>query len=422
MRWSKDAAAARDEMVRGWPTLVGATLGVASGAAALPFYTAGVFAVPLREQFGWSLGQVSLAAFAIPMTTVFVAPLAGAVIDRFGVRIPALVGMLAMAGAFAGFGLMQGAFWAYIALIVIMAGLGSPSTPIGYTRFINERFCNARGLALGIAMAGTGFSAALAPPFLTDIIVHHGWRTAYFALSAVVAGLAPIVLILLSIGARCQPVAERPPSAKPQVPAFRTLAADRIVRRLALTFFVLALGIGGFVLHLVPLLREDGMNPAAAALIQARLGMAIIAGRLIIGFLADYVFAPRLAAVSLTASAAGLVALAWFGPVAAPAAAIAVGFALGAEVDLVGYLTARYFGLMAYGRTYGLLYSSFALGTAFSPLMVAYLVNVSGGYTAPLYGGALLILVAVTLLATAPRFPVLAGGEGIASQSSEGAL
>ncbi len=49
--WRRDALT---ELRQGWPTLCGATLGVAVGAAALPFYTAGVFVRSLQQDFGWS--------------------------------------------------------------------------------------------------------------------------------------------------------------------------------------------------------------------------------------------------------------------------------------------------------------------------------------------------------------------------------
>ena len=61
-------------------------------------------------------------------------------------------------------------------------------------------------------------------------------------------------------------------------------------------------------------------------------------------------------------------------------AAIALGFAVGAEVDLIGYFTARYFGLAHYGAIYGLQYSIFIFGVAIGPVYTGYIWDVTGNY------------------------------------------
>ena len=400
--WRSKAAS---EVGRGWSTLLGAMLGVAVGAAALPFYTAGVFVAPLQAEFGWSRSQLSAAALAGTFTIVLCAPVAGLAVDRYGVRVPAAFSMTALALGFAALATMSGSFWIYLTIQIAIFSLGVASTPISFTRSVNERFVMARGMALGLTLSGTGITAAIAPPAVAAIIAEEGWRTAYFKLALVVAAAIPIVLLLLrpASSSSTRTADETIPPAIS--PATRVRLTDPRFVRLFAVFFFLALGVSGFVLHLVPMLGDAGMPPLEAAAIQARLGLAVIAGRLVIGVAVDHFFAPRIAALSLCVTIAGLVALAVLGPVAAPWSAFAIGFALGAEVDLIGYLTVRYFGLAAYGRLYGLLYGAFILGTGFSPLVIAGLVAVRGDYTLALWACASFVGVAVALLASAPRFP-----------------
>ena len=47
--------------------------------------------------------------------------------------------------------------------------------------------------------------------------------------------------------------------------------------------------------------------------------------------------------------------------------AIALGLAVGAEIDIVAYLTTRYFGFRRYGVIYGWLYGMFIFGTGVGP-------------------------------------------------------
>jgi len=282
------------------------------------------------------------------------------------------------------------------------------STPVSYTRSVNERFDAGRGLALGLTLSGTGIAAFFGPPAVAAIIAGQGWRSAYFQMAALVTLAIPIIFHLL--GARPMP-APRPVTKaaieageKPARLALSAMLADSRFLRLLVIFFFLALGVSGFVLHLIPMLTDAGMPAIEAAGIQARLGLAVIVGRLAVGAAVDHFFAPRVAAVSLCLTIAGILALAIIGPSVAPLSALAIGFALGAEVDLIGYLTVRYFGLGHYGRRYGILYGAFVLGTGCSPLLIAAIAEHAGGYRPALWTCAAMVTIATLLLATAPRF------------------
>src|SRR5690606_11536071 len=82
--------------------------------------------------------------------------------------------------------------------------------------------------------------------------------------------------------------------------------------------------------------------------------------------------------------ALGCLALAWQGAAFARVGAVALGTAMGAEADLIDYLTARYFGMANYGRLYAVQYASFMLMGGTSPLWIGALADATGGYSAPL--------------------------------------
>ncbi len=44
----------------GWPVVLASTLGISLGMSPLPFFTIGVFARPLAEEFGWGIDQIML--------------------------------------------------------------------------------------------------------------------------------------------------------------------------------------------------------------------------------------------------------------------------------------------------------------------------------------------------------------------------
>jgi MFS transporter, OFA family, oxalate/formate antiporter len=399
---------AYSELRSGWSVLLGCTLGVAAGAAALPFYTAGVFVKPLEASFGWTRNQLSWASMAWTLTIVVFAPGVGALIDRYGVRRPACLGLVSLAATFFALSHVQGQLWIYIAIQIVGAASGLSSTPVAFTRAINECFVRARGAALGFTLAGTGITATFAPPIITAIVIASGWRAGFRGLALCALCAVPFVWVLLGVGAK-----QRMAGASGSTPATtssagatpREIYRSATFQRLLAAFFVLALGVSGYVLHMIPMLTDAGIDLARAAWIQGVLGIAVIVGRLAIGLLVDHFFAPRLAALTLSLTALGMLLLATAGTALSVPAAFAIGFALGAEVDLIGYLTARYFGLTWYGRLYGALYGAFVLGTGLSPVLIAGLQAIHGSYALPLYGCASLVAAAVVLFATAPAFP-----------------
>jgi hypothetical protein len=169
-------------------------------------------------------------------------------------------------------------------------------------------------------------------------------------------------------------------------------------------FTLVAVSVAGFVTHFVPMLTDEGMTPLRAAQVAGFLGVAVLIGRLGVGFVVDHVFAPFVAAGVMLLTASGLVLLAVGGTAFAIPGALAVGLAMGAEVDLIAYLTARYYGMRTYGRMYGLLYGAFLIGTGSSPYIIAVIQAAAGSYAPALWLSAGLLSVAALLFVTAPRF------------------
>ena len=134
------------------------------------------------------------------------------------------------------------------------------------------------------------------------------------------------------------------------------------------------------------------------------LGVSVMVGRLLVGFLIDRIFAPYLTTFVFALVGLGCLALALGGVDYAVAAAIALGFAVGAEVDLIGYYTARYFGLAHYGAIYGLQYSIFILVAGVSPILIGHIWDVTGNYDFGLMLAAALMLPVMVISLTLPKF------------------
>ena len=383
---------------------------MAFGLNSIPFYTLGVFARPLTAEFGWTRTEVQSALAAMMVGTVVSAWAVGGLLDRYGTRKVALAGQAGFALGLAGLTLAGPSPRSWLVAWFLMAVLGIGTSAITWTRGIAAWFDRGRGFALGLGLTSTGLMAFLLPPIVTALITAHGWRAAYLVLAAsvVVVGM-PVVAMLF----RDPPGASRVGGATPGLPG---VPLGEAVRRrqfwILIVAFVLVAGtIAGLLVNLVPLLVDRGLTAGAAAWYASLVGLNVIAGRLVVGAALDRYWGPAVGAVVLSIPAVSCVVLASGTTETAllAGAAALIGFAAGAEFDLIAYLCTRYFGMRAYGRIYAWQWAAFSLAAGAGPALFGYAFDRTGAYDVALWAGAGALIVGGALLLGLGRYPTLDG-------------
>jgi len=356
--------------------LVASMIGMTVSFSAVGPATFSLFVLPLSHAFGWGRGDISVALTLKSLAAAGLAPFAGLLADRFGPRRILLPAIALFAGLTTGLGLLDGRILGFYALYLLISVAGLGASSLIYSRVVVGWFESRRGLALGAVLCGIGAGVAVLPLFVRAMIAAEGWRTAYAALGAVIAAIS---LPLAAAWIR------DPPAPRDPAPAFRTRIARRPFLLLALTFVLLGACSEGMLGHLAPLLSDRGMPAGRAAAVASSLGLALIGGRLLTGYLMDRFFAPVVAAAFLSLQVAGLGLLfAHPGPSLLLAATLMFGLSLGAEMDILGYLVSRYFPMPEFGRVYGLLFGAMSLGLAIGPVAMGYGHQLTGSYDAPL--------------------------------------
>jgi MFS family permease len=420
----------RDEEFRGGGGLLAASvLGIGFGLSAMGLtYTLGAFVKPLSVEFGATRQQILSVALFATLAVVPSSLAAGAIVDRFGERRLTLFSQLGFAAIFVALGLLTTGLTSLYALYFLMPLVAIGTTPITFGRAIAARFVRHRGFALGIALAGTGLCALLVPPYLAWAMERWGWRGGYVALAAFPLLLAfPSAYAWLRApasaraedgrgpatgtarsGADAAPASTQMPAPSP-APGIDAATAFRGRRfwTMMTAFFIVSSAATGLLTNAVPMLVDRGQSPLAAASALSVFGVAVVVGRLSIGILVDRYWAPAVGALFLIPAGAALLTLlpsgtSWAWTLGALAIA---GLATGAEFDLCSYLTARYFGLRAYGRIYGALYVAFAGGAGAVAPVFGGLYEHYGSYAPVLMGIAAGYVVCALLLLTLGRFP-----------------
>ncbi len=378
--------------------------------------TFGIFVKPLAETFGWSRSAISLGFSIVAGFASLAAPIVGLFADRFGPRKVILCAALLFGGGFLSFVSLSASIWHFYGLYLFTALGGIGLTTIPYATAISRWFVRQRGLALGFMGVGVFVGGMYAPPLVTYVIIHWGWRWAYVTLGLLVwSTILPVVGLFLvesphQLGLRPDGNTEDAKS-----PVTSVLHADHSrdstfaeARRtlpfwlMAVSFSLLSATIHGCLTHLAPMLTDQGLSAqqaAAALMLFSAMGAV---GRVTTGYLLDRL-APRLVATSyFLAVVLGLfAALGSSDERLALVFAAMLGIGFGAESDLMPYLTARYFGLKSFGEIYGWIFGAFAFGAVLGPFLMGWVFDTTGSYQI-----ALLILIPATVLGAALMLPL----------------
>jgi MFS family permease len=393
----------------GWWVVVVAAIGLGLGYAPIIVYSFSVFIKPLTQDLHSNRASISLAFTLANLMTSISSPLVGRLADRFGARRVILIATAIFASLLISAPLLSSKLWSFYLFYGLLGFVGSAPAPIPYVKVISRWFDRHRGLALGLTMLGIGTGAILMPAFAQRLIAMLGWRSTYMVIGMLVLVVSvPIVAFFL----------KESPEERGLLPDGVSVARNIGQKqnseeglswweaRRSATFwlmvsalFLVGASVHGCVLHLAPLLSDQGLSPQQVALAITVLGTALMIGRVASGYLLDRVFAPRVAmwifgavafGIALLRTAAGtrLVFLAVF----------LIGLGMGAEVDIIAYLTSRYFGLRAFGEIYGYAFASYTVAGALGPWLMGLGFDRSGSYGSVLVGFLLATSLAVVLM------------------------
>ena len=407
--------------VYGWQVLTAAVIGAALSPATLVNVPFSLFIQAFETQYHWSRPTITAALSLFLGLLVISLPAAGWLVDRYGARRVAIPSVLGYGLALASMAWLRPSPVDLYVHYGAIAVLGAGAQSLTFIRVLSAWFDRRRGLAIGACMAGYGIGYVLVPLIAQSLIAAWGWRAAYAGLGALaVFGAGPVVALLLydapgALGlAAGDGTATSVPAPAP-APESAAPGAGRLARALrtrewwllAGIFALMSAALNGVQAQLVALLTDRGVSIADAALLLSAVGLGSFPGRLLVGFLLDRMFAPLLAVGFFALSA---VALYWLAagrePMGLAFAAIAIGLSLGAENDILGYLTGRYFSLNGFGQIYGTLLGAYLVGAAAGPYLMARGYAATGGYAGALRSGAAVIAVACMLALCLPRYAV----------------
>jgi MFS family permease len=402
-------------------------VGLATGVASINLFAIGIFQGPITAEFGWSQTEYAVVTLIGTIVTVVSSLYIGKLFDRQGVRRWAIIGIILFALALISLYWLTPSLLHFYAVFALIPIIGAGTSSIAYSRVVAAWFDRRRGQAFGAALAGIGIGGAVLSSVSQFLIDAVGWRGAYAGLG-ILTLLVTLPIVLWKLRDTPSEVGlgldGRVPSDSQDISSETSVARFGEPVRLGYTatesrrlprfwwmfaaFLLLAFAIGGVLIPLVPILRARGIDPAQAAAVQGALGLALIVGRAFAGFLMDRYFAPYVAASILIFPIIGVVLLALdASSTTALVAAVCIGLAAGAELDVIAVLITRYFGNVAYAENYGWQYAAWTFGSGTAVIATNRAFDVLGTHTPVLWVYVVLFAISGFMIARLGRYPEL---------------
>jgi MFS family permease len=243
-----------------------------------------VFLKPLAAEFGWGRGDISLAYTATAFSSALFGILWGVIADKFGTRWFGIVGSLAMTVALFLLS-SQNSLAEFYAFYFLFGAVGHAMVTSPLFANVGFWFKYSPGLALGITASGGAIGQGVVPYLAGLAITAYGWQAAY--------QLMALAFLVVTLPVACF-VRESP---RRQQVRLTTIVETRefplseieVITWIGIAVIFCCNCMAVPIVHLVPLLTDNGMTMEAATRVFLVLMLAGAAGRIVGGQLGDVI-------------------------------------------------------------------------------------------------------------------------------------
>jgi MFS family permease len=251
----------------------------------------------LESKLGWSRTATAAAPALAQIFMAIASPIVGNLVDRLGPRVLLSAGLIAVGG---GVMLAAGSskLWQFYLAYGVIAGVGfgTAATHVVST-IVSLRFTARRGLAVGIATAGSTAGQFIVLPVLARVLEVTDWRTVYVGLGAAALAFAPVVFAAIR-SARPAAAAGRasPGAGVGSLPErLKYLLRSRVFHLLFWSYFICGVTTSGVIeAHFIPYGSFCGFPLAASSDALGILMVFNLGGMVLAGWLSDRMNRPLL--------------------------------------------------------------------------------------------------------------------------------
>ena len=351
----------------------------------------------LQERFGWSRAALAGPRSVTQIENSVLGPIEGYLVDRFGPRVMAAIGVIVMGLGLILFGLTNSMGMYYLSNIVIALGTGFQGLLV-MSVAVNNWFRRKRTIAQAVMLLGFSLAGLVGVPALVLMQNALGWGASaiWSGVFIWVTGIPATMLLrtrpepygLLPDGAAAGVAGPAGGVGHPQHRVeydftLREAIRTRAFWMLALGWAIGNLGMGAGQTHLYLHLEQGdaALTHTVAGYVWATASLANIPSRLVGGFLGDRLPKNIMLALAtlLMAISTYILAIAHSAPMAF-AYAVLYGLGWGIRTPVMNALQADYFGRKSLGKIVGWLQSFSLPISILAPILIGYMADVQGTY------------------------------------------
>lgn len=396
-----------------WWIVAASAFSLACSPGSVAVFTNSVFLKPITQDLGIGRGTYGSALFIGALIGGAFLPFVGYLLDRYGSRRVLLTGTVFFSLGSALQSFLTASPWVLYPLTTLRFIFDKGQSPVAHSAVVTKWFDKKRGLAIGLAMAGTGIGTVFLPPIIGYTIDEVGWRQTFLVLGAICLVVTWIPVFLFTRDPKPEEmehaVEGRPAQPLPGMTLKEAMTGTWHLWALIGIFFLGVTALNGILQHVVAIMQDRGLSLPEAAAILGASGIGSILGRLVVGYLTDKFFAPYVAIGAFLAPMTGIALFAsGIGGVIPLIGSVLCGFGIGAQIDLMPFLVGRYFGLKSFGVMLGVLHGVFSAFSGFGAFISGMSFDWFASYMpAFILYEILLLVICVTFLFFGPyRYPV----------------
>lgn len=350
------------------------------------YYSFGILAPGMAEDFGWPQAWVFGALSAALLAGGLVAPVAGRWMDRFGAGRVMAAGSLAAALALAGCALAPSGPVFVPALVAVQMAATSVQYGAAFPLLVQRHPGHAQRSIVHLTLIA-GFASTLFWPLTAWLHGFLGWRDVYvvFAAMNLLICLPLHAAMMRPARLRAQPLSPAPPlpvHARTEA-ALRPEARSRGFLLMAVGFALQSFVSSAVLVHLLPVLGALGLG-LAGVMVSALFGPAQVASRLVNMLFGRDLPQLTLGIISAALLPAGMAVLVLTAPSSAGAVVFALLFGMGNGLYSIvgGTLPLALFGPEGYGARQGQVMSVRLVVGAAAPFLFALMAERLGASAA----------------------------------------
>ncbi|RKR15245.1 cyanate permease [Maribacter vaceletii] len=359
-----------------------------------------IFDEAILNDLDWTKSELKFRDFINLVSAALLAPFVGAVIDKYGAKRLMIIGLLVISAMLYLYSKIEFTWHVYLIHFVFAIAL-SGAGALAVLIMVSKRVTEKRGIAIGIALAGTSAGGIIIPQIGIPLLKNFGWRTA-FQYEALLPILVAILLLIFIKPVTFKEKTTTDTSEKDKETGLIEVQFKKALKTPVFWAICIAgaccfYSIMGLITNLFLYLREQDFSVVSAGNTLSIFFMIILGSKLVSGAIAEYINEHKLFKIQVSLMALGALCIALDSPVLVWPALILYALGWGGLYTIINYIIITTFGVKSAGKIGGIIAAFKGLGAGLGAWMTGLISDQTGSYSMSFWVVVIILCIAISV-------------------------